>query len=55
MVTAAPDLDVLVSDWTLLEPEREFTAAGFTDVDIQITHRVHDQAALAIVRATVPT
>ena len=38
--------------------EREFnealTAAGFEDVEIQETHRVHDSAASAIVRATKP-
>ena len=31
--------------------ERELVAAGFEDVEIQETHRVHDQAASAIVRA----
>jgi SAM-dependent methyltransferase len=30
------------------------TAAGFTDVEIRETHRVHDQAASAIVRARKP-
>jgi arsenite methyltransferase len=33
------------------EFERELTAAGFENVEIQETHRVHDQAASAIVRA----
>lgn len=36
----------------------EFTdhlaAAGFTDIEVQETHRVHDQAYSAIVRATKP-
>jgi hypothetical protein len=30
------------------------TAAGLTDIDINPTHRVHDQAASAIVRARKP-
>jgi hypothetical protein len=37
-----------------LTPEnfrRELEAAGFDDVDIRETHRVHDQAGSAIVRA----
>jgi arsenite methyltransferase len=38
--------------------EREFraalNAAGLTDVEIHETHRVHDQAASAIVRARKP-
>ena len=32
----------------------ELAAAGFTNIDIQQTHRVHDQAYSAIVRATKP-
>ncbi len=32
----------------------ELAAAGFTDIEIQQTHRVHDQAYSAIVRATKP-
>ena len=38
--------------------EREFTealeAAGFEDVEVQTTHRVHEAAASAMVRATKP-
>jgi hypothetical protein len=29
-------------------------AAGFEDIKIEETHRVHEQASSAIVRATVP-
>ncbi len=36
------------------EFERELEAAGFEDVEIQETHRVHEQAASAIVRARMP-
>jgi ubiquinone/menaquinone biosynthesis C-methylase UbiE len=35
------------------EFERELLAAGFRDVEVQETHRVHEQAASAIVRATL--
>jgi ubiquinone/menaquinone biosynthesis C-methylase UbiE len=39
--------------------EREFRAAlrtaGMVDVEIRTTHRVHDQASSAIVRATKPS
>ncbi len=38
--------------------EREFrdelAAAGFADVEVQTTHRVHDQATSAIIRAVIP-
>ncbi len=37
------------------EFERDLTAAGFESIEIVETHRVHDQAASAIVRATKPT
>ena len=30
------------------------TTAGLTDVEIRVTHRVHDQASSAIVRARKP-
>ncbi len=39
---------------TRQEFERELTTAGFAEVEIVETHRVHDQAASAIVRATLP-
>jgi arsenite methyltransferase len=39
---------------TVAEFERELTAAGFEDVEISETHRVHDQAVSAIVRARTP-
>jgi arsenite methyltransferase len=34
--------------------ERELAAAGFDDIEIRETHRVHEHAASAIVRATLP-
>jgi arsenite methyltransferase len=34
--------------------ERELEAAGFEDVEIRETHRVHDQASSAIIRARMP-
>lgn len=36
------------------EFESSLVAAGFGDVQIEVTHRVHDQAASAIVRASLP-
>ena len=36
------------------EFERDLAAAGFESIEIEETHRVHDQAASAIVRATKP-
>ena len=39
---------------TQREFEDELAAAGFTDIEIRVTHRVHDQAASAIVRAALP-
>jgi arsenite methyltransferase len=36
------------------EFRRELEGAGFADVELRETHRVHDQAGSAIVRATVP-
>lgn len=36
------------------EFERSLSAAGFVDVEIRETHRVHDKAASAIVRARRP-
>ncbi len=65
-VVADPDMDEAtrrdMQQWTgciagaltAQEFERELTAAGFEDVEIRETHRVHDQAASAIIRATVP-
>jgi arsenite methyltransferase len=32
----------------------QLTAAGFEDVEVRETHRVHDQAGSAIIRATIP-
>jgi arsenite methyltransferase len=37
------------------EFERELVAAGFEDVEIRETHRVHEHAGSAIVRARLPT
>jgi hypothetical protein len=34
--------------------ERELAAAGFEDIEIRETHRVHEQAASAIIRARIP-
>jgi ubiquinone/menaquinone biosynthesis C-methylase UbiE len=39
---------------TLAEFERALTDAGFSDIDINETHRVHQHASSAIVRATKP-
>lgn len=39
---------------TQAEFETALTAAGLVDVEIRETHRVHDQAGAAIVRATKP-
>jgi arsenite methyltransferase len=39
---------------TEAEFRRELEAAGFDDIEIRETHRVHDQAGSAIVRARVP-
>jgi SAM-dependent methyltransferase len=36
------------------EFRQELEGAGFTDVEIRETHRVHDQAGSAIIRATIP-
>jgi len=36
------------------EFRRELAGAGFTDIEIRETHRVHEQAGSAIVRATMP-
>ncbi|MDX6670782.1 MAG: arsenite methyltransferase [Solirubrobacteraceae bacterium] len=39
---------------TRAQYERELTDAGFVDVEVRETHRVHEQAASAIVRARRP-
>ncbi|MBK8293224.1 MAG: arsenite methyltransferase [Solirubrobacterales bacterium] len=39
---------------TRREFESSLAAAGFRDIQIEETHRVHDQAASAIVRASLP-
>jgi ubiquinone/menaquinone biosynthesis C-methylase UbiE len=39
---------------TRAEFEEALAAAGLVDVEIRETHRVHDQAASAIIRATKP-
>jgi hypothetical protein len=51
-----------MAEWTgciagaLTEDEfrRELAAAGFEEIEIQETHRVHDHAASAIIRARRP-
>src|SRR4051812_35025968 len=62
-VIADPDMDEAtrrdMEQWTGCiagaltrdEFERELVAAGFEEVEVEETHRVHDQAASAIVRA----
>jgi len=62
-IVADPDMDEAtrrdMQQWTGCiagaltreEFERELTAAGFENVEIEETHRVHDQAASAIIRA----
>jgi arsenite methyltransferase len=37
------------------EFEEALTSAGLVDIEIRETHRVHDQAASAIVRARKPS
>jgi ubiquinone/menaquinone biosynthesis C-methylase UbiE len=39
---------------TELEFRAELQAAGFEDVEVKETHRVHDQAGSAIIRARIP-
>jgi SAM-dependent methyltransferase len=34
--------------------ERDLAAAGFVDIEVEKTHRVHEQAASAIIRARLP-
>ena len=65
-VVADPDMDdetrADMAQWTgciagaLTEEEfrRELAAAGFTEIEIRETHRVHDHAGSAIVRASLP-
>jgi SAM-dependent methyltransferase len=66
-VVADPDMDDAtradMAEWTgciagaltVEEFERELGAAGLVDIDIRETHRVHDQAGSAIVRARKPS
>jgi len=65
-VIADPDMEDAtkrdMAEWTgciagaLTEDEfrRELAAAGFEEIEIQETHRVHDHAASAIIRARRP-
>jgi arsenite methyltransferase len=65
-IVADPDMDEEtrrdVAQWTgciagaLTEEEfrSELEAAGFEEVELRETHRVHDQAGSAIIRARVP-
>jgi arsenite methyltransferase len=65
-IVADPDMDEAtrrdMAQWTgciagaLTEDEfrRELEAAGFEDIELRETHRVHDQAGSAIVRARMP-
>ncbi len=65
-VIADPDMDEAtrrdMQQWTGCiagaltreEFERHLAAAGFEEIEIEETHRVHDQAASAIVRAGLP-
>jgi hypothetical protein len=36
------------------EFRRELAAAGFEGIEVRETHRVHDQAGSAVIRATMP-
>ena len=65
-VVADPDMDEAtrkdMEQWTgciagaLTDADfkRELEAAGFEEVELKETHRVHDQAYSAIIRARVP-
>jgi arsenite methyltransferase len=65
-VIAAPDMDeatradmaaytgCIAGALTDAEFRHALTAAGLTDIEIRQTHRVHDQATSAIVRARKP-
>jgi arsenite methyltransferase len=65
-IVADPDMDEAtrrdMAQWTgcvagaLTEAEfrRELSAAGFEEIDVRETHRVHDQAGSAIIRAQLP-
>ncbi len=65
-VIAAPDMDdatradmtaytgCIAGALTEVEFRAALTAAGLTDIDIRETHRVHDQATSALVRARKP-
>jgi arsenite methyltransferase len=65
-IVADPDMDEAtradMRQWTgciagaLTESDfrRELAAAGFGDIEVRETHRVHDQAGSAIIRATKP-
>jgi arsenite methyltransferase len=65
-VVADPDMDEAtradMQQWTgciagaLTEPEfrRALTAAGLTDIEVRPTHRVHEHASAAIIRASKP-
>ena len=65
-IVADPDMDEVtrrdMQQWTGCiagaltreDFERELVGAGFTDVEIRETHRVHEQAGSAIVRARMP-
>jgi arsenite methyltransferase len=62
-VVADPDMDAAtradLAEWTgciagaltVAEFERELAAAGFADIEVRETHRVHAQAGSAIIRA----
>jgi SAM-dependent methyltransferase len=66
-VVADPDMDDATRadmvEWTgciagaltVEEFDRELAAAGLVDIEIRETHRVHNQAGSAIIRATKPT
>jgi arsenite methyltransferase len=66
-IVADPDMDEAtrrdMAQWTgcvagaLTEDEfrRELEAAGFVDIEVRETHRVHDQAGSAIIRARLPS
>jgi arsenite methyltransferase len=66
-IVADPDMDEAtrrdMAQWTgcvagaLTEDEfrQELESAGFVDIEVRETHRVHDQAGSAIIRARLPS
>ncbi len=53
--TCRPDTGCVAGALTRREFEQTLSAAGLADVEITETHRVHEHAVSAIVRARKPT